>query len=38
MMNLQELETIVNYKLPVKIIIINNEGYLSIKMTQELRF
>ena len=38
MMNLQELETIVNYKLPVKIIIINNEGYLSIKMTQESFF
>ena len=38
MMNLQELETVVNYKLPVKIIIINNEGYLSIKMTQESFF
>ena len=38
MMNLQELETIVNYNLPVKIILINNEGYLSIKMTQESFF
>lgn len=38
MMNLQELQTIVGYKLPIKIIIINNGGYLSIKLTQESFF
>lgn len=34
MMNLQELQTIVGYNLPIKIIILNNEGYISIKQTQ----
>lgn len=34
MMNLQELSTIVGYQLPIKIILINNNGYLSIKQTQ----
>ena len=38
MMNLQELETIRGYKLPVKIILINNDGYLSIKLSQEAFF
>ena len=38
MMNLQELETVVNQKLPVKLMVINNDGYLSIKMTQESFF
>jgi acetolactate synthase-1/2/3 large subunit len=38
MMNLQELETIKGYKLPVKIILINNDGYLSIKLSQEAFF
>lgn len=38
MMNLQELETVVGQNLPIKLIIINNEGYLSIKMTQESFF
>lgn len=38
MMNLQELQTVVNYNLPVKTIIINNEGYLSIKLSQESFF
>lgn len=38
MMNLQELETIKGYNLPVKLIIINNEGYLSIKLSQEAFF
>lgn len=38
MMNLQDLETIRGYNLPVKIIIINNEGYLSIKLSQESFF
>ena len=38
MMNLQELETVVGYKLPIKIILINNDGYLSIKLSQEAFF
>jgi acetolactate synthase-1/2/3 large subunit len=38
MMNLQELETIVGNKLPVKILLINNDGYLSIKLSQEAFF
>ena len=38
MMNLQELQTIVGYRLPIKIIIINNNGYHSIKQTQTAYF
>lgn len=34
-MNIQELQTIVNYKLPIKIFILNNEGYLAIRNTQD---
>jgi acetolactate synthase-1/2/3 large subunit len=34
MMNLQELQTVVQMKLPLKIIILNNNGYLSIRSTQ----
>lgn len=34
MMNLQELQTIVTNKLPVKIFIINNGGYHQIRQTQ----
>ncbi|MCR5261524.1 MAG: thiamine pyrophosphate-binding protein [Candidatus Gastranaerophilales bacterium] len=34
MMNLQELETIAFNKLPIKIFIINNAGYSSIRQTQ----
>lgn len=34
MMNLQELQTIVHHKLPVKIIVFRNDGYLMIKHTQ----
>ncbi len=33
-MNLQELQTIITNKLPIKIFIINNEGYHSIRQTQ----
>ncbi len=33
-MNLQELQTIKHYNLPVKIFILNNQGYRSIEMTQ----
>ena len=35
MMNLQELQTIKHNNLPVKIFIINNNGYISIKQTQK---
>lgn len=34
MMNLQELQTILTNKLPVKIFLINNNGYHSIRLTQ----
>jgi acetolactate synthase-1/2/3 large subunit len=34
MMNLQELQTIVTNKLPVKIVLINNNGYQQIRLTQ----
>jgi len=34
MMNLQELQTIVTNRLPIKIFIINNDGYHSIRITQ----
>lgn len=34
MMNLQELETISFNKLPIKIFLINNSGYASIRQTQ----
>ena len=34
MMNLQELQTIVGYHLPIKIILLNNNGYHSIRQTQ----
>ena len=33
-MNIQELETISFYKLPVKIFVLNNGGYGLIKLTQ----
>jgi acetolactate synthase-1/2/3 large subunit len=33
-MNLQELQTIVHNKLPVKIIVLNNNGYLLIRHSQ----
>ncbi len=34
MMNLQELQTIVTNQLPIKIILINNNGYQQIRLTQ----
>ena len=34
MMNLQELQTIAGHRLPIKLFIFNNDGYLSIKLTQ----
>ena len=34
-MNLQELETVVSHRMPIKIFIINNGGYHSIRQTQK---
>ena len=36
--NLQELQTVVHYDLPVKIFVVNNKGYLSIRHTQRRFF
>jgi len=38
MMNLQELQTIIGYNLPIKFILFNNDGYLFIKHTQKMLF
>ena len=38
MMNLQELQTIVTNRLPIKIFLINNNGYHSIRLTQNNLF
>ena len=37
-MNIQELQTIKNYDLPLKLFVYNNGGYLSIKLTQKAFF
>ena len=34
MLNIQELQTIIGYSLPVKIFVLNNSGYHSIRQTQ----
>jgi acetolactate synthase-1/2/3 large subunit len=33
-MNIQELQTVVHHNLPLKIFVLNNSGYLSMRMTQ----
>lgn len=38
MMNLQELQTIITNRLPIKIFLINNSGYHSIRITQSNLF
>ena len=38
MFNIQELQTFINYKIPVKIFIINNDGYLTMKLMQKKNF
>jgi acetolactate synthase-1/2/3 large subunit len=38
MTNVQELATIAHHKIPAKIIVINNDGYMSIKQTQQKFF
>jgi acetolactate synthase-1/2/3 large subunit len=37
-MNIQELQTLVHYKLPVIIFYLNNAGYLTIKLMQQNHF
>lgn len=37
-MNIQELQTVMYYNVPVKIFIFNNNGYLAIKLMQENLF
>ena len=37
-MNIQELATVMHNKIPLKIFIFNNGGYLTIKQTQILGF
>ena len=38
MMNLQELETISSHRMPIKMFLINNGGYHSIRQTQQNLF
>ncbi len=38
MLNIQELQTIVHNQLPIKIFVLVNDGYLSIRMTQDTYF
>jgi len=38
MMNIQELATVKHLNLPIKIFVLNNGGYISIKQTQESFF
>ena len=37
-MNIQELQTLLTYKMPLKIFVLENEGYLAIKTTQKSFF
>ncbi len=37
-MNIQELETVIAYNLPVKIFVLNNNGYISMRQTQDAFF
>ena len=37
-MNIQELETVICNKLPIKIFVLNNSGYLAIRITQDTYF
>jgi acetolactate synthase-1/2/3 large subunit len=33
-MNIQEFQTLAHYRLPVKVLVLNNGGYLSVRQTQ----
>ena len=37
-MNIQELQTVAGYQLPIKIFVLNNDGYLAIRTTQDTYF
>jgi len=37
-LNIQELQTVMTYKLPIKIFVMNNNGYMSIRNTQRVNF
>lgn len=37
-LNVQELQTVKHYNLPIKLILLNNDGYLSIKISQKTFF
>lgn len=37
-LNVHELQTVKHYNLPIKIILLNNDGYLSIKLSQKAFF
>lgn len=37
-MNIQELQTLVTYQMPLKIFVLENDGYLAIKTTQKSFF
>ena len=38
LMNIQELQTLAQHRLPVKLFVLNNNGYLSIRLTQSSFF
>ena len=37
-MNVQELQTVAHHRLPIKLFVLNNEGYISIRQTQDAFF
>ena len=37
-LNIHELQTMKHYNLPIKLILLNNDGYLSIKVSQKTFF
>ncbi len=37
-LNIQELQTVAHHRLPIKVFVISNEGYHSIRVTQETYF
>lgn len=37
-MNIQELQTVAHYRLPIKLFVLSNNGYISIRQTQDAFF
>jgi acetolactate synthase-1/2/3 large subunit len=37
-MNIQELQTVAHHQLPIKLFVLNNDGYISIRQTQDAFF